>query len=286
MKKQILITNRTIKKFEISLHEQERSSSTISNYIREIKALQFYANCEPIEKSKLLEYKAMLTSKYKPATVNVAIAAINSYLKFVGKTELMLKSVKVQKNSFENSDKELSKMDYEKLIKTAIQSKNERLALSVQTMCSTGIRVSELQYITVQAVKERRTIISCKGKIRTIFLPQSLCYLLEEYCNKMNIKEGSVFVTSSGKPIDRSNLWKQMKRLCEQAKVQKSKVYPHNLRHLFARTYYNREKDLSRLADILGHSSINTTRIYTRECGAVHARQIEGLGLIRNTTQC
>mgnify|MGYP000204067889 CR=1 FL=1 len=196
------------------------------------------------------------------------------------------KSVKVQKNSFENSDKELSKMDYEKLIKTAIQSKNERLALSVQTMCSTGIRVSELQYITVQAVKERRTIISCKGKIRTIFLPQSLCYLLEEYCNKMNIKEGAVFITSSGKPIDRSNLWKQMKRLCEQAKVQESKVYPHNLRHLFARTYYNREKDLSRLADILGHSSINTTRIYTRECGAVHARQIEGLGLIRNTTQC
>lgn len=286
MKKEVFITERVIKKFEKYLHEQERSASTISNYIRELRALQFYSDGEAITKTILLGYKSMLNDRYKPSTVNVSVAAINSYFKFIGRNDIILKPIRVQKNSFEEKDKELSKSDYERLTVTAYKNGDERLALAVQTICSTGIRVSELQYITVQAIADGHTIISCKGKRRTLFLPQKLCRLLMQYCEKRGITQGAVFVTSSGKPLDRSNLWKQMKRLCEQAKVQKNKVYPHNLRHLFARTYYNREKDLSRLADILGHSSINTTRIYTRECGAVHARQIEALGLIKNTTQC
>lgn len=286
MKKEVFITERTIKKFEKHLHEQERSASAIKNYIRELRALQFFTECEAVNKSNLLEYKAMLNSRYKPSTINVSVAAINSYLKLVGRNDLILKPVRIQKNSFEEKDKELSKSEYEKLTSIAYKQGDERLALAVQTICSTGIRVSELQYITVQAINDGHTIIACKGKMRTLFLPKKLCRLLKQYCDKRCITQGAVFITSGGKPIDRSNLWKQMKRLCEQAKVQKSKVYPHNLRHLFARTYYNREKDLSRLADILGHSSVNTTRIYTRECGTVHARQIEALGLIKNTTQC
>lgn len=286
MKKEVLITERAIKKFEKYLHEQERSASTISNYIRELRALQFYSDGEAITKNILLEYKSMLNNRYKPSTVNVSVAAINCFLKYTGRSDLTLKPVRIQKNSFEEKDRELSRADYGRLTSTAYKNGDERLALAVQAICSTGIRVSELRYITVQAITDGHTVIACKGKRRTLFLPQKLCRLLRQYCGKRGITQGAVFITSGGKPIDRSNLWKQMKRLCKRARVQESKVYPHNLRHLFARTYYSREKDLSRLADILGHSSINTTRIYTRECGAVHARQIEALGLIKNTTQC
>lgn len=286
MKREIHITERAIKKYAKHLREQERSTSTVDNYIRELRALLLYADGAALDKPKLLEYKSTLNGRYKPSTVNVSVAAINSFLKYAGRSDLALKPVRVQKNSFEEKDRELSKADYGRLTSTAYKNGDERLALAVQAICSTGIRVSELRYITVQAITDGHTVIACKGKRRTLFLPQKLCRLLRQYCGKRGITQGAVFITSGGKPIDRSNLWKQMKRLCERARVQESKVYPHNLRHLFARTYYSREKDLSRLADILGHSSVNTTRIYTRECGAIHARQIEALGLIKNTTQC
>ena len=280
MKKEVLITERSIKKFEKYMREQERSTSTISNYIRELRALQFYSDGEAITKTKLLEYKSILNDRYKPSTVNVSVAAINSYLKFIGRNDIALKPVRVQKNSFEENDKELSKSDYERLTVTAYKNGDERLALAVQTICSTGIRVSELQYITVQAKADGHTIIACKGKRRTLFLPQKLCRLLKQYCDKRCITQGAVFVTSGGKPLDRSNLWKQMKRLCEQAKVQKSKVYPHNLRHLFATAFYRAYKDIVKLADVFGHSSIETTRIYLVTSMAEHRRQLEQLKLV------
>ena len=197
---------------------------------------------------------------------------------------MFIKPIRVQKQIFENKDKMLTKREYNKLIQNAKINGQTQLSLIIQTICATGIRVSELQFITVEAVKNGQAHIRCKGKNRVVFIPKSLCVLLKKYVINQNITSGSVFVTRSGKPIDRSNLWKAMKKLCTLSGVKSSKVYPHNLRHLFARTYYSQQKDLSRLADVLGHSNINTTRIYTRETGAVHARQIEGLGLVRDTT--
>ncbi len=288
MKKEIILSDKLIAKFKKYLLEQERSPNCISNYIRGIKSLQLYADGSPLTKDKLLKYKAFLANKYEPSTVNVAIAAVNSLLKCVDRQDLLLKPLKIQKNMFLSADRELSKADYEKLVVTANNSKQEQLSMAIQTICATGIRVSELQYITVAAVHLGKAEISNKGKCRTIFIPSSLCKLLKKYAQKKGISNGAIFVTGTGKPLDRSNLWKQMKALCEKAGVNAKKVYPHNLRHLFARTYYSKQKDISRLADILGHSNVNTTRIYTMESGLVHANQIESLGLVcvNNTTQC
>lgn len=283
MKKEIAITDRLVTKYQLYLQEQERSNSTINNYIREIKALQFFADCDPINKAKLMAYKAMLSEKYAPTTVNVTIAAINNFLKFLGRQDLSIKPLKIQRNIFSAAEKELSKDDYNKLIRAAQLNGDERLCLAIQTICATGIRVSELQYITTNAITEGKTTISCKGKNRVILIPAKLCKLLKKYVINHNIVSGAIFITASGKPLDRSNLWKKMKQLCDIAGVSQAKVYPHNLRHLFARTYYSQQKDITRLADILGHSSINTTRIYTAETGVVHARQLEHLGLVRET---
>ena len=284
MKKEIRITEKLIKGFISYLKEQEKSQSTISTYTRELFSLQMFLDENCITKEKLLEYKTILTQQYKPSSCNVSISAINSFLQYVGRIDLFIKPLKIQKQIFENKDKMLTKREYNKLIQTAKINGKEQLSLIIQTICATGIRVSELQYITVEAVKNGQAHIRCKGKNRVVFIPKSLCILLKKYVINQNITSGSVFVTRSGKQIDRSNLWKAMKKLCTISGVKSSKVYPHNLRHLFARTYYSQQKDLSRLADVLGHSNINTTRIYTRETGAVHARQIEGLGLVRDTT--
>ena len=214
----------------------------------------------------------------------MAIAAINSFLRFVGREDLAIKPLRVQKQIFENQDKELSKKDYNKLVRAALINGDERTALAIQTICATGIRVSELKYITTESLKNGQAHVYNKGKNRVIFIPKSLIQMLKKYVINHNIASGPIFVTRSGKCLDRSNLWKSMKQLCVTAGVKSSKVYPHNLRHLFAKTYYTQQKDISRLADILGHSSINTTRIYTRESGAVHAKQIAALGLVRDTT--
>lgn len=284
MKKEIRITDKLLKGFINFLKEQEKSASTIQSYQRELLSLQLYLDDNPITKNKLLAYKNMITSQYTPSTCNVTIAALNSFFKFCGRTDLFLKPLKIQKNIYESTNKELTKKEYDKLIKAANINGQERLSLIMQTICSTGIRVSELQYVTVEAIKEGKTIATNKGKSRIVFIPAPLQKLLKKYVINSNISSGPIFISRSGKPLDRSNLWKDMKQLCSIAKVNPEKVYPHNLRHLFARTYYTQYKDLSRLSDILGHSNICTTRIYTKETGAVHAKQIAALGLVRDTT--
>ena len=284
MRKEIKLTDKLLKSFVGYLHDQEKSSSTIKTYQRELFALQMYIDDNPLTKEKVLEYKSLLTKQYTPSTCNVAIAAINSFLRFVGREDLAIKPLRVQKQIFENQDKELSKKDYNKLVRAALINGDERTALAIQTICATGIRVSELKYITTESLKNGQAHVYNKGKNRVIFIPKSLIQMLKKYVINHNIASGPIFVTRSGKCLDRSNLWKSMKQLCVTAGVKSSKVYPHNLRHLFAKTYYTQQKDISRLADILGHSSINTTRIYTRESGAVHAKQIAALGLVRDTT--
>lgn len=284
MRKEIILTDKSIKRYIEYLHEQERSESTIKSYKRELMSLQLFLDCQPVTKDRLLSYKTMLTSQYAPTTCNVSIAAINSYIKYIGRPDLTLKPLKIQKQIYETADKELTRKEYDKLIRVANINGQERLSLIMQTICSTGIRVSELQYITVEAIKEGKTIATNKGKSRIVFIPNTLQKLLKKYVVNSNITSGPIFITRSGKPLDRSDIWKSMKQLCSIAKVNPEKVYPHNLRHLFARTYYTQYKDLSRLSDILGHTNVSTTKIYTKESGAVHARQIAALGLVRDTT--
>lgn len=284
MRKEIRLTDKLLKSFVGYLHDQEKSSSTIKTYQRELFALQMYIDDNPLTKEKVLEYKSLLTKQYTPSTCNVAISAINNFLRYVGREDLFIKPLKVQTQIFESKDKELSKSDYNKIVRAATINGDERTALAIQTICATGIRVSELQYITVEAIKSGQARICNKGKNRIVFIPKTLSNLLKKYVINHNIYSGPVFITRNGKALDRSNLWKSMKQLCSIAGVQQSKVFPHNLRHLFAKTYYTQQKDISRLADILGHSNINTTRLYTRESGAIHARQIEGLGLVKDTT--
>lgn len=284
MRKEILLTDKTIKKYIGYLQEMERSESTIKSYQRELMSLQLYLDERPITKDILLAYKTMLTSQYSPSTCNVTISALNSYLKYIGRPDLMIKPLKIQRQIYEPAEKELTRKEYDKLIRAANINGQERLSLIMQTICSTGIRVSELQYITVEAIKEGKTIATNKGKSRIVFIPNTLQKLLKKYVINSNISSGPIFATRSGKPIDRSNIWAAMKRLCTIANVNPEKVYPHNLRHLFARSYYSQYKDLSRLCDLLGHTSVNTTKIYTKESGAIHIKQIEGLGLVRDTT--
>lgn len=284
MKKEIKITDRLIRGYIEYLQENEKSKSTIAAYQRELFSLQMFSDDTALTKERILEYKSLITQQYKPTTCNVSISAINSFLKYIGRNDLTIRPLKVQRVIFESTDKELTKKEYDKLIRAATINGDERTALAIQTICATGIRVSELQYITVDAIKSGQALVTNKGKNRVVFIPKSLVQVLKKYVVNQNITAGPIFVTCNGRPLDRSNLWKSMKRLCSIAGINPKKVYPHNLRHLFARTYYTQNKDISRLADILGHTSINTTRIYTRESGAVHARQIEGLGLVRDTT--
>ena len=209
------------------------------------------------------------------------MASLNGFFEFNERYDLKVKNLKVQKQIFCQKDKELTKAEYERLLKAAQEKKNERLYLVMQTICSTGIRVSELKFITVDAVMSGRAQVRLKGKIRMILLTKELCNILKKYIREQKLTSGCVFVTRKGKPLDRFSIWKAMKSLCESAGVEKEKVFPHNLRHLFARTYYSLQKDIVRLADILGHSSINTTRIYTIEDGDIHRRQMQRLGLVR-----
>lgn len=234
-----------------------------------------------MQKSVVLEYKQYLIENYAPVSVNSMLSSVNSFFEYMSWHDCKVKTLKIQRQIFADTGKELTKLEYEKLLKAAQSRNNERLYLLMQTICSTGIRVSELKYITVEAVANRQALINCKGKMRVVFLPKQLCKILKDYIKLKGIKSGCVFVTKSGKPLSRSNIWADMKKLCECAGVSKDKVYPHNLRHLFARTYYTLQKDIVRLADILGHSSVNTTRIYTMETGEVHRKQIQNLGLLR-----
>lgn len=275
------ITEKMIKDYELYLRNEERSNATIEKYSRDLLAfLLFLPRDKHFSKESVICYKEYLTAHYAPASVNSMLAALNGFLSFMEWTECKVKPLKIQRKVFCPKEKELTKQEYLRLIEAAKSRKNQRLCLVMETICSTGIRVSELCFITVEAVKCGRVDVYCKGKARTIFLPAKLCNKLKEYFREKGIEKGTVFVTKNGKPLNRSNIWHDMKALCEQAKVEPSKVFPHNLRHLFARTYYRIEKDLSRLADLLGHSNIETTRIYTVSTGVEHARQINGLELV------
>ena len=279
-KRQSAVTAALIERYLKHLREQERSAATLQKYAHDLKELCAYLQDAQLTKATLIAWKEQLIGKYAPATVNSMITAANGYLRFYGWGNLTVKQLKVQKSLFADESKELTREEYAHLVQAAQRKDNERLALVIQTICATGIRVSELRFITVEAVQTGRTEISNKGKRRLVFLPEKLRKLLRSYARKQKKTAGAVFTTRTGKPLDRSNIWRDMKALCESAGVAPEKVFPHSLRHLFARTFYSLEKDLSRLADILGHSSIVTTRIYTAESGAVHARQMGRLGLV------
>ena len=274
MKKEIL------QKYKAYLEKAERSVATIGKYLSDVSAFLTWLGKRKTEKEIVLRYKEALAARYAPASVNAALASLNSFFSYLGREDLRVKSLKMQRKVFSSPEKELSRAEYERLLAAAKKKKNQRLYLLMQTVCTTGIRVSELCFVTVKAVWEGRAEVKCKGKHRTVFLPKGLCKILREYSKAREIKEGPVFVTKNGRPLDRSNIWSDMKKLCAEAGVSEKKVFPHNLRHLFARTYYGLQKDIVRLADILGHASINTTRIYTMESGEIHRRQIEKLGLL------
>ena len=276
-----IITDDLIKNFKDFLINEEKASATLEKYMRDIKAFSEWTSGSELDKRKVLDYKGYLISKFAPASVNSVLSSLNSFFEFNNWYEMKVKMLKIQKQIFAQKDKELSKAEYERLLDAAKAKSNKRLYLLMQTICSSGIRVSELQHITVEAVKIRKATINCKGKMRIVILPKELCRMLIEYAKNQNITSGSVFITKTGKPLDRSTIWKMMKALCESARVSAYKVFPHNLRHLFARTFYTLQKDIVRLADILGHSSVNTTRIYTMETGEIHRRQIQKLGLLR-----
>lgn len=275
-----VINKKMIEKYLTYQKEQERSRATIQKYQHDLHALMEFLEGKELTKAALIGWKEMLVSQYAPASVNAMLAAVNGYVKYMGWMELMVKPLKIQRSLFLEEEKELTREEYVRLVKAAQKKENERLALVIQTICATGIRVSELKFITVEAVQCGRTEISNKGKLRIVFLPEGLRKLLKKYIRNQKKTAGAVFTTRTGKPLDRSNIWRDMKKLCETAEVSEKKVFPHNLRHLFARTFYSVEKDLSRLADILGHTNLSTTRIYTAESGAVHARMMERLKLI------
>lgn len=274
------INNLQINQYKDYLYQEEKSINTIKKYIHDLNALCSFLKGKSITKDALLKWKEYLLTVFAPSSVNSMLAAINNFLDWIGEPQYKVKLLRIQKKLFTDAEKELTKQEYIKLVETAEKEKNERLSLVMQTICATGIRVSELRYITVEAARKGSIKVNSKGKIRVIFLPNKLCDLLIKYCKKKGRKTGIIFCTKNGKPLDRSNIWKDMKLLCKKAKIESEKVFPHNLRHLFARTYYKKEKDLSRLADLLGHTSVNTTKIYTMESGIEHVKQINHLKLL------
>ena len=279
MKKRI-ITNHVLYAFEKYLIENEKAGATREKYMHDLRYFAEYAADKLLSKSLVLDYKATLEQTYAIRSANSMLAALNSFLRFMRWHDMCVKQFKVQKEAYCSEDKELTKAEYTAIVRAAEQKKNERLSLVVQTICGTGIRVSELQSITVEAVRRGEAVVSCKGKTRKIFIVKALQKKLLRYATEQKINSGIIFVTKSGKPLDRSNIWREMKSLCEQAGVSPGKVFPHNLRHLFARTFYGIEKDIAKLADILGHSNINTTRIYIITTGAEHQRRMENMRLI------
>ena len=275
------ITDKIIKKFEEHLINEEKSKATIEKYIRDISAFASWLGCAEPCKARVLEYKDRLIKKYAPSSVNSILSSLNSCFDYSGEYGLKVKNLKIQKQIFAKNEKELTKAEYERLLKAAKSKGNRKLNLIMQTICATGIRVSELKYICAESLKSGIAQVNMKGKLRIIIIPKELCKMLKKYAAEQKISSGSIFVTKTGRPLDRTNIWKLMKSLCESANVDKGKVFHHNLRHLFARTFYSIEKDIVRLADILGHSSVNTTRIYTMDTWEICRRQVQRLGLLR-----
>lgn len=274
--------NITIKQIEEFYHYlicEEKSTATVEKYLRDVRAFYAYTGEKSITKEVVMEYKRYLQDKgYAARSINSMLAGVNSFLDFTGRSECKVKALKLQKQTYCAEEKELSKNEYLGLLRAA--ERNPKLQLIMQTICSTGIRVSELKYFTVEAVKKGEIVITCKSKIRTILIPGKLRKLLSTYAGKQKIRSGVIFLTGNGRPTDRKTIWAQMKGLCKKAGINPAKVFPHNLRKLFARTFYGIEKDIAKLADILGHSSIDTTRIYIMTTGTEHRKKIERLGLV------
>lgn len=275
-----IITTERIDAYCLSLLADERAAGTISKYCRDLKAFSRWLGGRTVTKETAAGWKSHLSHcGYAPRTVNSMLAAVNGFCRFIA-WHIKVKFLKIQRQIFRDSSRELTKEEYDRLLTAARESGQERLALIMETLCATGIRVSELRYITVEAALAGRATITLKGKIRTILLPAKLCRKLVKYARKQKTASGEIFLTKSGRPITRRQVWYELKRLCKAAGVEASKVFPHNLRHLFATTFYRACRDIVRLADMLGHSSIDTTRIYLMVSGAEQQRQLDRLGLV------
>ena len=276
------ITEQRIKKFKEELIKAEKRKHTIDKYIRDIGKLRDYIGDTELTKEAVIQYKEYLEQcgRYKIASINSFLAVVNHFCEVLGWSELRIKMIKVQHEIFTPENKELTIKEYERLICTALKRGDKKLALIIQTLGSTGIRISELCYITTETLKVGMADIYNKGKIRRILYPTHLVLILKEYVLKENIKSGYIFCTRNGNPINRSNIWRAMKNLCKEAKVDEKKVYPHNMRHLFARCFYKLKSDIAKLADVLGHSSIETTRIYIKTTWKEHKRQLDMMGLV------
>ncbi|MBS6474550.1 MAG: tyrosine-type recombinase/integrase [Clostridiales bacterium] len=270
----------SLRKYKAYLEDEEKSAATMEKYLRDARTFLIYINGSEITKGEAIRYKEYLSQQYAPASVNSMLVALNRYLRFIGKGDCCVKLLKIQRQMFCREEKELTKEEYQKLVKA---SEGTRLSFVLQTICGTGIRVSELRYITVEAVMQGKAVVNCKNKTRVIFIPAPLQKLLKQYIKKSGLTTGSVFVSKNGKPLNRSNIWRDMKALCRKAGIAPGKVFPHNLRRLFARTFYGIEKDLVKLADILGHANVNTTRIYTVESGDQHASRMEKIQRLLTT---
>lgn len=278
MKKSIL-TEKQVQAFHDHLVSEEKSAVTVEKYLRDVRAFLVYADGRPVTKDTMIAYKKHLIERgYAVRSINSMLASLNGLLTFLGCPECKVKNIRTQRQTYCSEDKELTRAEYFRLLEAA--QNQPRLHLVLQAICGTGIRVSELKYFTVESIKRGEILVSCKNKTRTILVPGSLRKKLLDYAAKRHICSGPIFITRNGKPLNRSNIWTQMKKLCEAAGVNPGKVFPHNLRKLFARTFYGIEKDIAKLADVLGHSSIDTTRIYIMTTCAEHRRKIERLGLV------
>lgn len=263
------------------LRQSERSQSTIEKYLRDVRAFAHWLNGKPVTKELVTGWKEYLQSEHRaPASVNAALSALNGLFCFLGWADCRAKFLRTQRKLFRDQAKELTCADYNRLVETARNLGRERLALVMETICATGIRVSEVRYITVEAARQGRAEIALKGKIRVILLPTKLCRKLLKYAQKQKIASGEIFLTGNGNSMSRCQIWAEMKRLCKYAGVELSRVFPHNLRHCFAVAFYRAYKDIAKLADVLGHSSIETTRIYLLTSGEEHQRQLDRLGLV------
>ena len=279
--KERVLNSRQLELFARKLREDERSAGTIENYLRHIRAFVAWVQGRPVTKELAAEWKEhLVSSDYCPGTINTMLVSLNRFFGFLGWNDCQVKTLRIQRRLFREDCKELTREEYQRLIAAAQSMSRERLMLLMETICSTGIRVSEVKYITVEALKLGKAEISLKGKIRTILLPNKLCRKLLKYAKKQRTASGEVFLTRNGTGLSRKQIWAEMKSVCEKARVAASKVFPHNLRHLFARTFYKVCRDVARLADVLGHSSIETTRIYLISTGVEHGRTLELLRLV------
>ena len=276
-----VITKATIEQFEAYLHKEERSNGTVDNYIRNVRELAAWLAGQAVTKEQLVAWKDALQAKrLQPTTVNAKLAAIGCFLQVMGWQDCQVRFLRVQRRVFREKEKELTREEYEKLLAAAQQQGSERLALLLETICATGVRVSEVQYITVEAARRGRAEVTMKGKIRTILIPNKLCRKLLKYAKQTKTASGKIFLTRNGTALSRKQIWAEMKSLCQAAGVSPGKVFPHNLRHLFATVFYRACHDIVKLADVLGHSRIETTRIYLVTTGFEYAKQLEQLGLV------